>query len=369
MPLFEDLIEFIYKEEISERAKGANALLRLLSIADQFETPSCVRSCIELLEGHPMSLDFVLDCLSLPENVKKAPDVRPLVDRILALTGSTNDAFMQSEGVADLPFWVAKHFFEAEWGPGCEETLFACLLAWVRKSEETRPGWEVKTLLALIKFPFMDRIFLEKEVAAAPEMQNALGQYFVQKARAFQDSTNEERDAVLTSERMGLDPQLTRRACWTTAGAKPPTGEHVVDVDFSVGDAAYLELGSYITSRPIDICPEVSCWLALQRPHSKTWGPEAAEGTVGIRIRLQNPQKANAIVAATYVISFPTTEELTASSPKLNDVFQPEQRGLLYSKNVCCLRWSWKEFLCCDRPALANGVLSVRVTFSRLMVY
>lgn len=116
----------------------------------------------------------------------------------------------------------------------CKETLFACLLAWIRKSsEETRPGWEVKTLLTLIKFPFMDRSFFEKEVAAAPEMQNALGQYFVQKARAFEDSTEEERNAVLTSKREGLDPQVTYcRACWTAAGAETLSGEHVVDVKF-----------------------------------------------------------------------------------------------------------------------------------------
>lgn len=114
MPLFEDLIGFIYNEELLERARGANVLLRLLKIADQFETPSCVHSCIEpLLEGNPMSVDFVLDCLSLPENVKKAPDVRPLVDRVLAVTGWTNDDYMEAESVADLPFEVAKHFFEA----------------------------------------------------------------------------------------------------------------------------------------------------------------------------------------------------------------------------------------------------------------
>jgi hypothetical protein len=264
VPLFEDLIEFIYKEELPERARGAKVLLRLLRIADQFETPSCVRSCIELvLEENPMSLDFVFDCLSLPENVKKAPDVRPLVDRVLAVTGWTNKDYMEAESVADLPFGVAKHFFEAEWGPGCEDTLFACLLAWVCKSEETRPGWQVKTLLALIKFPFMDRSFLKKEFAAAPEMQDALGQYFVQKARAFQDSTEEERNAVLTSEGVGLDSQVTCRACWTAAGATTTTGEHVVDVEFSVRDAAHLKPGGYIVSEPMHIGSEVRCQVAL----------------------------------------------------------------------------------------------------------
>lgn len=73
-----------------------------------------------------------------------------------------------------------------------------------------------------------------------------------------------------------------------------------------------MTLDCYIMSEPVDICREVRCWLALKRLHNKQWGPRAADGTVGIRVLLQHPQRAIKIVVATYVISFPTTEKLGA---------------------------------------------------------
>jgi hypothetical protein len=95
---FEDLIEFIYKREVpSGSSKCPKALLRLLQTADRFQTLACVRSCICLLSAIPITLDWALTCLLLPESIKRNPDAKALIKRVCDFTNLEADEYLATD--------------------------------------------------------------------------------------------------------------------------------------------------------------------------------------------------------------------------------------------------------------------------------
>jgi hypothetical protein len=233
---FEDLIRYLYTEELPSEAgrsgAASEALVDLLRIADRFESSLCIDGCVRELLKAPVTLQRALLVLSLPETVKRSAAAARLVETVSQLIGWTFEEIATADSVADMSLASLERLLGASVGAGCEEVLFDCLLKWVRSGEVAeKRAQRFETLSALIKYPFMEAAFLEKEVASAAEMQTPKGQFYIQEARAFQAASPAKRKGMKT-----LRPSYqleTRDALKGSAEMRPQVtaneaGEYVV---------------------------------------------------------------------------------------------------------------------------------------------
>lgn len=164
---FEDLIRYLYTEELPSEAgrsgAASQALVDLLRIADRFESSLCIDGCVRELLKTPVTLQRALLVLSLPETVKRSAAAARLVETVSKFIGWTFEKIATADSVADMSLASLERLLGASVGAGCEEALFDCLLKWVRNGEVAEKRTQkFEALSALIKYPFMEAAFLRK---------------------------------------------------------------------------------------------------------------------------------------------------------------------------------------------------------------
>ncbi|GAQ82941.1 BTB/POZ/Kelch-associated protein [Klebsormidium nitens] len=375
---FQQLIRFFYTEELP--GNDSATLIRLLKVADRFESALCMESCVSALLQAPRSLETALLYLSLPEAVKSSPAAKPLVSSVSDFVGWSFDQVLSADNIAEMPFSMIKHLLEsAPLGSGCEEILFKCFLEWARSGGDVSSGSnvskdgreaKVKELAGFLKYPFMDPRFLETEVASAPEMQTPVCQLHLQEARTFWQGSEQEREQMRAQNpTCRLRP---REGCPESARvSKSEKGEWVVDVRFPVEEVTGFKV-EQVVEKNVKIRPDLSCCVQLIRkaPDEKK---RADDGRVGVFVGLVGPARRDgAAVSARWRVGF-RNQETGRYERKLDGGSCSDTFTRVFADDILCLGVKdigieWRNFCLREGPFLVDGNLYVRAAFEKLVI-
>lgn len=176
----------MYTQDINSTVRSdKEALCWLLTVADRFETPDCMRKCVEHLTSAPLTLDDVIMYLNLSEMVKRRRVTRPLIDSISELTGWSFEEVADPESFHTLGNdSMARLVSALRDRDEYAEQLFGLCLERFRYRPSDR--WEsFANLLWSLDFWRMRPSFVVNEVETCPELCTPEGRALIAKVRMY----------------------------------------------------------------------------------------------------------------------------------------------------------------------------------------
>ncbi|GAQ79046.1 hypothetical protein KFL_000230260 [Klebsormidium nitens] len=171
---FNALVEFMYTHKISATVRSdKEELCWLVTVADRFETPACVQTCVETLTSTPTTLADAVMYVSLPEPVKRCEAVRALIDTVSNFTDWSFEEIAGAETVCEMDeLTIRRLVLKLRGSDEYEEELCKVCLQWFRSASRDRWG-AFAALLELLEFWRINRSFIREELESCAEISSS----------------------------------------------------------------------------------------------------------------------------------------------------------------------------------------------------
>lgn len=200
---FCQLVQYMYTGHLKDPL-DAESTISLLRLADRFAITSCMKGLAEVLQRLPGTVNRCLLVLGLPESLKAAKTVQPVVEHFSNfLTHYFADISIRKSEFLLLSPEAVKVVLDSDiLNVSYEEEVFDYLLDWLNANcqteEEKRHAAE--EIAVVVRFPWMTGDFLVDVVNSNPCMSSLACQELILEAIKFKSFTH-ARQQIMMSER------------------------------------------------------------------------------------------------------------------------------------------------------------------------
>eukprot|EP01018_Ginkgo_biloba_P033258 Gb_16774 [translate_table: standard] len=275
---FHDLIQYMYNGHLKDPLDVESTVI-LLRLADRFAITSCMKPLAEALKRLPSTVGGSLLVLGLPESLKTAKTVQPMVEHCSNyLTQYFADISLKKAEFLSLTLEGVKVVLGSDTlNVSYEEEVFYYLLDWLNANCETEEEKKnaAEEIAVVVRFPWMTGDFLVDVVGTNSGMASVACQALLMDAMKFKSFTH-ARQQLMVSEKTHHNWYRPRNSLimenfW---GNSKTFTVHLSDMSCQVFFEFPLELvictGQNFQSRPFSIGGKYTFYLEAQHGQVKT---------------------------------------------------------------------------------------------------